>query len=91
MAHNPNTYDPDDYDWHHPGDVLTVHDGDFNVIAYGVPSSSVAVPTSEPEDRPYTTPPLPRPPHNNEVGEKCLGCEWVGLKRRMQDAGYDVS
>lgn len=87
--------DMDGYAFYRPDELVTVlaaieADGEREVIAYGVPTSEPvpAAPHPLPVIAEDPDPaPLPMPKHTNGVGGKCLGCEWIGLRRRIRDAG----
>lgn len=79
-------YDPDDYDWHSPKDVVIVHDREFDVLAYGVPKHRVVGKVVNPPDDAAES--LPKPPHTSvrSGSDSCLACEWIDLMRRIDDA-----
>lgn len=94
----PDVFDDiDKFSWFHPGDVLMIKDTQGLVVAYGVPggeeeSEGYRVPDEMPPKKMEpewgsVADPLPMPKHTNpSPGKPCLGCEWVGLKRRIADA-----
>lgn len=84
------TYKHEDYDWHDPRGVLVVNNSEYDTVAYGVPKAK-STPTPEPKVIPkgdsFYEDPLPKPKHGDTgIGaDRCLACEWISLKARIQE------